>query len=320
MRFLFFSERHGVAIMRSFSRSLPLIRFALIFISACCISPVSADESDAVFNLAQRFYRDSLYNLALEQYEKYLDIKKRAPENDPVAYYRIAVCYYRMENPSQASPAFEKFIKLFPSDDNIMDAMFYAGITRKATGDYKKASDWFYGVWSRFVGSVRAREALYQAAVSAEKDKNIDRAVELYDIFFRRFPEHKQAGNVALSLARMLMENKELSKAEDILIRAEKRRSSDKTFPSRLYYYRAVLARTMQNTKKAAEYFAAMQKKHAGFFPEFEQGYKEYIVLLADQKKYAPTLPLYEKLAHYYESQSIQYPDGFFLSYAEASR
>ncbi|MBD3344808.1 MAG: tetratricopeptide repeat protein, partial [Chitinivibrionales bacterium] len=317
-----FSGRCSVAYPHFFSRCISFKRSILtLFIFVFLSKPIlSANESESVFNLAERFYRDSFYNAALEQYQKYLDIKKRAPENDPGAYFKIAYCQYKMDNASQAATSFEKFIELFPRNDKIMEAMFLAGVTRKATGDYKQASDWFYGVWSRFVGSAKAQEALYEAARCAEKDKNTDRAIELYDVYFRRFPRNKISGNVALSLAGLLIENKEYSRAKKVLSKAEKRTSPDKTFPARLSYYKAILARNMQKNDKAAGYFAEMYEKHEGFFPEFEEAYKVYLTFLNNRKAYKASLPVYKRLASFYEKKNIDLSTGFLLSWAENSR
>ncbi len=284
-----------------------------------CISFLNADESQSVFKLAERFYNDSLYNLALEQYQKFLSLK-RDHGNDPTSYYKSAYCKHKMDNNREAAEGIEEYIRLFPNETNIMEAMFLAGTLRQKIGDFREASDWFFSVWSRFVGSAKARMALFKAAQCAEADKNIERAVELYALYYNRFPKTENAKQASLSLSKLYIDRKEYTAAEAVLDKTEKQWKKDKKFMVRLYYYKASLAKKMQKIGSAEEKFRTMAGKDTYGFPEREQAYKEYIDVLVIQKKFGPAHDVFKKLAQIYTEKSIRFPGTFIKAWADNGR
>ncbi len=278
-----------------------------------------ADESRSVFKLAERFFNDSLYNLSYEQYQKYLTMK-RSHENDPAAYYKSAYCQLKMNNKREAAEGFEEYIRLFPSETNIMEAMFLAGTMRKEIGDYKEAADWFFSVWSRFVGSARARMALFEAASCAEADKNSDRAVELYALYVSRFPKTENAKQASLACAKLYIDRKEYSLAEEMLAKAEKQWKSDKKFLVRVHYYSALLWKRMQKFEEAEKRFSRMIKIAAVTFPEIEDAYKEYLGILTMQKKFVEADKIFKKLEQIYTEKSEKPSSAFLLAWADNGR
>lgn len=303
------------------TRTLGSIRRWLLWL--CMIglwsAPLQAEESISVFRLGERFFGDSLYNLALEQYQKYTRLK-RSPENDPTVYRKIALCYYRMDNMRKAAEAFEEYVELFPSDDNVMEGMFLAGEARKALGDYKRASEWFYRVWSRFVGSAMAQRALLEAAICAEADANLERAAELYDIFYRRFPKHPEAKQVGLGLVRILIKQQQYAKASEILEVRPKAWKRDKEYRARALYYQGLLAKKMQRDQEAAERFAEMAAIGIVSFPEAERAYRAYIEVLTEAQKYETVTGVYQRLSELLQKNDREMSWRDLLSWADNAR
>ncbi len=277
----------------------------------------AAEESSSVFSLAERFFSDSLYNLALEQYTKYLDFSGRRPENDAVAHYKSAVCRYRMGNYRKASEEFERYAELFPGETNVMEALYTAAVARKKLGDHKEASDLFYAVWSRFVGSVKGRDALFQAAHCAEKDGNTDRAVELYDIYVARFPKDSAAPEAAIALAKLHIEQNRYSEASQAL---KKVSGSDGASAPRVFYLRAVISDKMQKSEAAAEFFKKMDEAAGSGFPEADEAYEAYGDYLISAGRLEHALEVFEKRADMYRGTNREPPEGFRLSWAETAR
>lgn len=299
-------------------KSLIHTRFIMLLFFVNTLS-LYADESSSVFKLGERFYNDSLYNLALEQYQKYLGLK-RSHENDPTAYYKIAFCLHKMGNTREAAESFEEFIRLFPSETNVMEAMYMAGTLRKTLGDFKEAYDWFYSVWSRFVGSARARMSLFEAAECAEKDKNHDQAIELYNLFISKFPKNEKAKPASLFLVNLYIERKEYASAEEILKKIEKQWSGDKRFKVRILYFKALLAKKMQKIELAQKRFENMAKQDKHGFPEMEQAYKEYIDILSIQKDFKTAHDMYTKLNSIYAGKSKVATSSFLKAWADNGR
>lgn len=299
-------------------KSIINVRYIIIFFFINTLS-LYADESSSVFKLGERFFNDSLYNLAFEQYQKYIGLK-RSYENDPVAYYKIAFCHDKMGNTQEAAEGFEEFIRLFPSETNVMEAMYMAGTLRKALGDFKEAYDWFFSVWSRFVGSARARMSLFEAAECAEKDKNPDQAIELYNLFFNKFPKNEKAKQASLSLANLYIGKKEYAPAEEILKKIEKQWGGDKKFKVRVLYYKALIAKKMQKIELAGKRFQIMARQDKHGFPEMEQAYKEYIDILSIQKEFKTAQDIYAKLSGIYAGKSKRPAGSFLKAWADNAR
>ncbi len=249
-----------------------------------------------MLKLGERFFGDSLYNLALEQYQKYLTLP-RPPESDPLVYYRIALCELRLNNMRQAASGFDEYVRLFPGDDNSMEALFNAGRAYASLGEYKEASERFYQVWSRFVGSARAQTALHEAAECAEKAGNVERAMELYETYLRRFPRDNASKQVALSLAALHMDQHNYPAVEQALELAEDASGGDKVFKRQLLYRKALLATHTQSADKAAKHFDAMMKMEEVEFPELEDAYRAYLDFLASTREHEASLRVYAALS-----------------------
>ncbi|MBD3316369.1 MAG: tetratricopeptide repeat protein [Chitinivibrionales bacterium] len=290
---------------------------ALFLFSA---ASVWGNESRSVYKLGERFYGDSLYGLALEQYRKFLNLKRETHEFDAEAHYKIGICHYRMENMRNAAEAFERYIELFPSESAVMDAIFLAGRARKELGDYKEASDWFYTIWSRFVGSGKARLALFEAAWCAERGNNPDRAAELYDVFFTRFPDHPKSKEASLALVRLYIDGQDYPRSSGVLEKIDKQWSKDQVFQARLLYYKGILARKMQRPDEAEKHFAAMQKKTEKAFVEQERGYREYIDLLVERDKEEQALAVFERLSAALHERGEDLSSSMLQSWAECAR
>jgi tetratricopeptide (TPR) repeat protein len=296
-----------------------VLYYCLFILFLICFTSSGSDESKSVFKLGERFFSDSLYNLALEQYQKYLTLQ-RDPENDPAAYYKVAFCHYKMGNTRDAAEGFEDYIRLFPSETNVMDVIFLAGETRKELGDFKEASDWFYSVWSRFVGSAKAKVALFEAAECSERDNNFDRAIELYSQFVNKFPQMENAKQASLSLVKLHIDRQEYTRAEEILDKVEKKWKSDKKFPVRVLYYKGLLARNMQKIEIAEKMFQEMVQLDKSGFPERESAYKTFIDVLVIQKKYKETQDVFGKLKKIYTEKSVKPKAFFFKKWADNAR
>lgn len=277
-----------------------------------------SEESLSVFGLGERFFGDSLYNLAIEQYQKYLHLK-RTPENDPTAHYKMALCHFRMGNDREAAEEFEEYVRLYPSETDVMDATYLAATSRRNLKEYAAASDLFYSVWSRFVGSVRARSALFEAAWSAEKGGNEERAVELYRLFVNRFEDQQRARQASLALARIHLSRKNYASAAEILESAERRWRNEPEVMVRLLYYKGLLAERTQKVRAAAESFAAMMKHESVSFPEREEAYAVYIEVLRTRREYAEALTVFRKLSEIYRRKFTRQKREFLLAWADVA-
>jgi len=306
----------------SFARSVHSIFFStcffILFVSLQG-SEAQTDQGVSAFKLGERFFSDSLHNLALEQYQKFLNLKP-SPEKEPYVYYRIALCYYHMNKMEQAAEAFEEYIKRFPSSDNVMSAMFYAGQTNKGLKQYKEASEWFYLVWSRFVGSALAQRALFESARSASLDDNPDRAIELYETYYKRFPNSDNSKEVVLDLARLYYQKQDYSLAGEILNKGTKNFSSDDQFSIRVQYYQALIAVRMQNMQKAIGHFQILLAEPDIAFPEREEAYRQYLAFCEKNEQHKRMLTIFAQLEKYLAKRDRKLSPAQVFQWAESAR
>ncbi len=291
----------------------------LVLLLAALTQAAPADESISVFKLGGRFLKDSLYNLALEQYRKYLTLP-RPPEHDPVAYFSIATCEYKLGNMREAAAGFDEYVRLFPGDDHIMEALFLAGKALAAVGEHKQASERFYLVWSRFVGSARAQTALYESAVNAREADNPERAIELYDLYLRRFPKDERSKQVSLALAGLYTARKDYAAAAEVLEKGRTLWPGDKQYMRRLLYRTALLARRMQRTEDAAESFAAMMDMGGVAFEELGHALREYASFLMEIRQYGKALDVFAELERHVREHGGRLGARQLLSWAESAR
>jgi tetratricopeptide (TPR) repeat protein len=278
-----------------------------LFILALTVLSSWAEETNASFKLGERFFGDSLYNLAIEQYQKHLALAP-ASEQQPLALYKLGLSYYRSANYPEAVRHFEDFVKRFPNSDSMMDALFFSAEARKQNHDYKEASEWYYLVWSRYGGSKQAQQALFEAANCALLDGNSERAVELYDTFLRRFPKESDAAEVCIALVKLSIEKKDFPAAQEVLAKAQGFANPSKQHAATLLYLQARLAHAMQNPQAALKAFESWHKQPDTPFENRLGGYEEYIALLVELQNYDKTLPLFEYLEKGYQKQGEPFP------------
>ncbi len=272
-------------------------RFRISLLLLALLAPLAhgSAESESALNLGERFFRDSLYNLALEQYRKFLSAPHEVDE-EPQAQFRIAQCYYHSGNMREAATGFDSYARTFSTHSEVMEGLFLAGASYASLGEYKEASERYYMVWRRFTGNARAKSALYEAAVCADKDRNVERAAELYETFWQRFGSDSRARDVSLALARIHMAARNYAAAEEAIEKGRKAWGNDKGYAAQLHYRKAQLSSLLGRGDEAAASYAAMLKAASAGTPGLEDALQEYIALLTTRSDYAASLPVFARL------------------------
>lgn len=298
---------------------LPVPARTLLFVAFCIVLAHASEPASSTYKLGERFFGDQLYSLALEHYQKYLDIRETT-ELDPLVHFKIALCYYKMENFRNAAEAFEEYLRNYPNDDNGMEATWLAAESRNAAHDYREASEWYLQYWKRYVGSARAQQALLNAADCAKKAENAERAIDLYSLYVRRFSKHETSRDAALVLASLLIKSEQYPRAKEALDEAQGRWKDNKTFLARLLYYKASLARAMQKPQSAFEHFEHLAKLTSEAFPEKNEAYRGYIDVLLENNRFQDALPVFKDLQQLLSQENTEMETGVLLSYAETAR
>ncbi len=295
------------------------LRASVFTVVCACVFAHASETASASYNLAQRFFNDQLYNLALEQYDKYLSMREDT-EKDPLVHFKIALCHYKMGNSREAADRFEEYLRNYPADDNAMEATWLAAESQRSSEAYREASEWYQLYWKRYVGSAKAQNALFLAAQCAYKDSNTERAMELYTLYTRRFAKHATSKDAFLSLASLLIQSKQYPRAWEALADAQDQWGEDQDYQPRILYRKALLARRMQKNQKAAEFFSELLKYSNVEYPEKEEAFREYLTLLLEREDHEQALTVYESLATAVSSSGAEMQSPMLISWAETAR
>ena len=314
--------RRDALIRKSFvsstNRSFDFLSVLLVY----SFSLFAATDTPSVFAVAERFFGDSLYLSALENYRAYINAQhtpyKRSPENGAAAFFKIGLCFYRTANFAAAAAAFEEYLRLFPGDKRFTDALLYCGNAYKATGDFKSASEQLYQAWVRGASPSKRQAPLFESALCAERDGNDDRAAAIYGEYLKKYPADGNAKDAAFSLATILIKQKKYAFASDALAMAEKQWSKDEPFFTRLLYAKAQLAKAQQKNENALRLFSAVMSR-GDDFPEKERAVIDYASMLEEQRQYKALLPVYKKLSEIYKKKGGRLDGDFLFKWAQCA-
>jgi TolA-binding protein len=303
---------------------------SFLFIACAAFSCFADADSSASFVAGERYFADSLYGPALQQYQKYLSGCKRylslhvpktpgyrqPAENEIAASYKAGICHFRMNEFAKSCDALDDFVRQFSWDGRVPDAIYYAAAAQKTLGNNREASERFFHLWFKFPSSSLASKALYEAALCAQEDGNTERAADLFTTFFDRFPRQELAKDASCLLVKLHLEQKNFGDAGKVIAAAEKRFANDKQFLPRLLYYQALLASMTQKPDRASRLFSAMLGAEQAF-PEKEEACLNYISFLDTQKDHATSLVVFRKLSEYYQQKGQNLSQDFLLEWAD---
>jgi TolA-binding protein len=142
--------------------------------------------------------------------ERYADAIARYNEalakadNDSIGQYirsRIAISYYRIDNPKEADKAATEFVKKYPRGYNYAaEFEFERGKYQIRRDDLVKAKERFDNVVASYPKAPIVPEALFWKARVYELERELPQAVQLYDSILRVYPKNAIVPRVQLSL------------------------------------------------------------------------------------------------------------------------
>lgn len=301
--------------MRINGKQIVLLSF--LFILTLNFS-VLGNNASSTFKLAEKFYKDSLFEHAVEQYQIYLTMDGRKEQLEATAHYKIASCYFSMKKYSSAMEAFNKYIKLYPGELEIVDAMYYLAVSEKELKMYKNAAGHFNSIYIRFNANRRAASALFSAAHCYELDSNEEKAIELYNSYIKRYGKGAEVELAYIALLRCYINKKDYKEAQRVLTTAEKRNSKDKKFLIKRLYYKALIHEYEGQISKAMEDFQKILTLDKNVkYDEKESVYRKYITFTISQKQYAQAHEVYKKLIALFEERSETVPVELLQQYGE---
>ncbi len=303
-------------------------RIHSILLCLLCTAAFAYSQSQTPsLNRADKFFNDSLFKPALQEYQKFLITRAGGTKtyssyqdsiNQSNAGFKIAICLNKLNDNAKASDAFDDFIRTFPKDGRVVDARYYAAMAQKNLGNLKEASERFFQLYYRFPNSGLAQNALFSAAQCSMMSQDKDRAIELFSHYNESYGRDSKAQDAIFFLASLLFERKEYALAEQKLDEAQRLSVISKNNMPRLYYYKAIIAQELQKNEIAARNFSAMISCDE-VFDEKERALAAYIAFARKQNDCRTGLLCYKKLSDNYQRKSQILTKEFLYSWAQCA-
>ena len=118
--------------------SVPLLVSALLCLATAVPAQERPSQADRDYNAAVALQNREVYELAAEQWAKFLDTYPNDPRRDRAAHY-LGVCYLKASKLDLALQSFQRVIKRYPKFDMLEATHFYLGVTQYTIGQSGKA-------------------------------------------------------------------------------------------------------------------------------------------------------------------------------------
>ncbi len=184
-------------------------------------------SKDAQFNLAESYFNDKQYILAISEYERFISYYPQDELREPIEY-KLAVCYYKQSpryrldqtSTKRAIQLFQLFNTKYPDSEYVIESaaridelrnklarkIFAAGEFYLRTDRYLSASIYFDQVIDQYPESKWAEESLIQQistfiiyadnSIPEKQEERYKSAIESYEKFIQLFPQSKNRGQV----------------------------------------------------------------------------------------------------------------------------
>ncbi|MBD3420079.1 MAG: tetratricopeptide repeat protein [Chitinivibrionales bacterium] len=153
------------------------------------------------------YFNRKMYASAAEIYNKIID-KKDADKNYYTALFMLGQCHFGEENWQAAAVSFEKVYQSSRNEEQqfearklMLQSKYLLAKQFFDAGDHAKAAEAFLNLEMRFPGSEYGDVALFSAAESYEKLKDLDNASKMYNLLVRKYPTSKFAADALFNAA-----------------------------------------------------------------------------------------------------------------------
>ncbi len=169
-----------------------------------------AEEQDYVF--ATGLYRDSLYQMAAEQFDAFI-AKYPASARQPEAHYLTAECRFRMGRLPEAIQSYTEYLRLYPGDKLAADAHFRKGQIYLQLKRNTDAIAEFRAVLDKYGDNVLAGESAYWIGEGFLKDGDYENAIKYYTLAYEGYPGSAVRDYALYSLGWTYQKKNELKRA-----------------------------------------------------------------------------------------------------------
>lgn len=238
------------------SAFLTLLAFPALLATAQIQPPVStpkiAEEQDYAF--AYGLYSDSLYQMAAEQFDKFLakypksvkavdasflaiECRFQEAQYDGAirgferfvranphsrltddAWFRIGESYFRVRKYAPAISAFKTVIEKFGTSDLAGEAAYWIGESYAADGDYVNSQKYYLLAYENYPSNRLRDFAQYALGWTYQKRQQYGRAIESYENLIVQSPQSELRGQARLRIGECYVASKDYTRAIQFLM------------------------------------------------------------------------------------------------------
>ena len=192
-----------------------LRRFALIFLCLCLLPTtlVRADKASDEFQLAIGLYKQNRWELATERFQKYL---KDYPthENVPLAKFYLGLTLVNQQKYKAARDILREFVKQYPQNKNLPDALYRVAECSYLLDDLKAAESEFTDFLKRYPKHALEEWAYPYFGDALLRQGKADLAIKSFQRSLDRHPEGAMSQDAQFGLASAYLQNKQPEEAE----------------------------------------------------------------------------------------------------------
>lgn len=260
--------------------------------TAQTISTSVSEEQD--FTFASGLYRDGLYQLAADQFEKFL-AKYPTSLRGSDAQFLIAESYFHVAQYQRAAKEYSRFIRAYPQSQMVDDAYFRVGLANLRAKKTEEAIGAFKTVLDKFPASELAGESAYWIGEAYLKDDDDNNAIKYYALAYENYPKNSLRNFSLYSIAWAYQHKEDYTRALEWYNRLIMEFPSDtlsaaaKVHVGECYFYAKEYHQAMSVLKEAtgtigpteergeAEYLIAESMYRLGDLPGAQDRYKQFL-------------------------------------------
>ena len=260
----------------------------------------SADQAaDRQYAAAVALQNRELYDLAVEEWTKFLQAYPADPRRDRATHYR-GVCYLKLQKTEEAIAAFQEVLQKYPKSPIAQDAQRFLGLAQYTAGRAGKpellqaAAETLRQYLEQYPNAPQAAEALYYRGECFYALGQKKEAVDLYKDFLNQYTDHPLTPEVMYALGAAqeeLGQPAAAAKTYDTFLQ----RFKEHPLRAEIILRRGETLFAQQQYEAAAQWFAAAAQTKD--FPLVDYALFRQAAAEAQQKKYPEAAALYGQLA-----------------------
>ncbi len=224
--------------------------------------PKSLRRTDALYLRSESRFYQGKYDSAIEGYTQFIH---DYPQSKLVceAWFRIGGSYLKLKKPTESIAAYKTILDRFGDNDLAGEAAYWIGEAQLQLADYTNAIKYYSLAYENYPKNRLRDYAAYSIGWTYQKQQEYAKAADWYSRFLKEFPESNLSASAKVRIGECYYFAKEYQKAIDVLGQSR--------------------ATIQQNDERGqADYLIGEAYYQLGSFPEAQKRYEAFLKEYSD--------------------------------------